>query len=73
MAYEIYRKFEEYPNAFQIALFLGDLEVCTLLRLHILFLEPSVSYYIIVNSVCVVCARAGMPVLCEEQNEELCF
>jgi len=34
IAYMIYLKFEEYPNALQIALFLDNMQVCTLLRIN---------------------------------------
>lgn len=37
IAYMIYLKFEEYPNALQIALYLDNLQVCTLLELRMLF------------------------------------
>jgi hypothetical protein len=34
IAYMIYLKFEEYPSALQIALFLDNMQVCTFIRIH---------------------------------------
>lgn len=38
IAYTIYVKFEEYPNALQIALYLDNMQVCTLSELNMHYL-----------------------------------
>jgi hypothetical protein len=61
IAYMIYLKFEEYPNALQIALFLDNMQVCTLLRIKCAVFNTSFPDYTIVNyvSMCVWGRREG--------------